>query len=330
MSRIEALPGLDPAAYRNHALHGAGIDWVEKNCYADLWVEFLHTLGLEPRAMLPFTVAIDFEGDQWTFFKPPLAELRDLYGIDVQELTVWKPLIEHVAQHLEAGKLISTETDAFWLPDTAGTDYRLKHTKTTIMVASLDVQERKLGYFHNAGYHELNGEDFVKVFRLDMPHDPAYMPQFAEMIRIDRMVHRGEEELAAMSMNLLRRHFAWRPATNPFTRFAMSMMRDLPVISEAGMEHYHLWAFATIRQAGAAYELLAQGLRWLGAQGLGDFSEAAARFESISRANTALILKGARAAHTGRALDVARLVTSMEKDWDEGMALIAKQLSSRA
>ena len=327
MSRIEALPGLDPAAYRNHGLHGAGINWVEKNCYVDLWVEFLHTLGLEPRAMLPFTVAMDFEGDQWTFFKPPLAELRDLYGIDVQELTVWKPLVEHVAEHLAAGKLISTETDAFWLPDTAGTDYRLKHTKTTIMIASLDAHARKLGYFHNAGYHQLGGDDFVRVFRLDMSHDPAYMPQFAEMIRIDRMTRRGEDELAAMSMELLRRHFAWRPRTNPFTRFAVGMMEDLPVISEAGMAHYHLWAFATIRQAGAAFELLASNLRWLQAHRLGDFSQATSHFESISRANTALILKGARAAHTGRALDVARLVSSMEKDWDEGMALIAGRLA---
>ena len=327
MSRIEALPGLDPAAYRNHALHGAGIDWVEKNCYADLWVEVLHALGLEPRAMLPFTAAIDFEGDQWTFFKPPLAELRDLYGIDVQELTVWKPLIEHVAEHLAAGKLISTETDAFWLPDTAGTDYRLKHTKTTIMVASLDVEARKLGYFHNAGYHQLEGEDFARVFRLGMPEDPAYMPQFAEVIRIDRMVRRSEDELAGISMALLRRHFAWRPVTNPFTRFAQSMIDDLPRISEAGMAHYHLWAFATIRQAGAAYELLAMNLRWLGEHGHGDFSEAAAHFEAISRANTALILKGARAAHTGRALDVARLVCSMEGDWDAGMALVAKRLA---
>ena len=42
--------------------------------------------------MLPFTVAIDFEGDQWTFFKPPHDELCDLYGLDVQELNVWRPL----------------------------------------------------------------------------------------------------------------------------------------------------------------------------------------------------------------------------------------------
>ena len=75
-------------------------------------------------AIMPFTLAIDFEGDQWTFFKPPHDELRDLYGIDVQELNCWRPLIDHAEEHLAAGKLISTEADAWWLPDIAGTDYR--------------------------------------------------------------------------------------------------------------------------------------------------------------------------------------------------------------
>src|SRR3954462_9463178 len=88
MASIAVLPGLAPESYRRHPLHGEGAAWPEKNCYADLWIAFLHTLGLEPLALMPFTVAVDFEGDQWTFFKPSLDELRSLYGVDVQELTV--------------------------------------------------------------------------------------------------------------------------------------------------------------------------------------------------------------------------------------------------
>ena len=79
--------------------------WVEKNCYVDIWIEVIHALGLEPTAMLPFVLALDFEGDQWTFFKPPHDELRDLYGIDVQELNVWSPLAEHCQVQLAEGKL---------------------------------------------------------------------------------------------------------------------------------------------------------------------------------------------------------------------------------
>ena len=100
--------------FARHALHGEACVWVEKNCYADVWIELLHTLKLEPLALMPFTLAADFEGDHWTFFKPPLPDLQKLYGIDVQELNVWRPLIEHAAEHLAAGKFISTEADAFW------------------------------------------------------------------------------------------------------------------------------------------------------------------------------------------------------------------------
>ena len=65
-----AIPGLDPAHYRRHAIHGEDRGWAETNCYTDVMVELVHSAGHEPEAMLAFTLAIDFEGDQWTFFKP--------------------------------------------------------------------------------------------------------------------------------------------------------------------------------------------------------------------------------------------------------------------
>ena len=77
---------LDAENYPRHPLHDQARLWVEKNCYVDVWLELVHALGCDPMAMLPFVVAIDFEGDQWTFYKPPHGEMRDLYGIDVQEL----------------------------------------------------------------------------------------------------------------------------------------------------------------------------------------------------------------------------------------------------
>ena len=71
MSSYSVIPGLTQATYSRHALHGEGVIWPEKNCYADLWIELLHAQKLAPEAMLPFVLAVDFEGDQWTFFKPP-------------------------------------------------------------------------------------------------------------------------------------------------------------------------------------------------------------------------------------------------------------------
>ena len=132
----------------------------------DLIVEMAHALGLDPVAMLPYTLAVDFEGDQWTFFKPCFAELYDLYGFDIQELAISRPLAEHVVEQVEAGRAVLVEVDSWFLPDTAGTAYQLAHAKTTIGVNRIDLGANRMGYFHNAGYFEVEGEDFRRVLRI--------------------------------------------------------------------------------------------------------------------------------------------------------------------
>ena len=69
------IPLLDRRDARLGRIHRADRDWAETNCYVDIWIELLHAWGFEPIAALPFTFGIDFEGDQWTFYKPPLADL---------------------------------------------------------------------------------------------------------------------------------------------------------------------------------------------------------------------------------------------------------------
>ncbi len=322
MSALSVLPHLDPATYQRHRLHADARDWVEKNCYVDIWIEALHALGCEPLAVLPFTAAIDFEGDQWTFFKPPHAELRDLYGIDVQELNVWRPLIEHAAEHLAAGRFICTEADAFWLPDTSGTDYRRTHTKSSVILNQLDVERRTLGYFHNAGYYCLAGEDFTRTFRLDAAPDPTFMPLFAELVKIDTLTRRSPPELAALSRELWRRHMRCRPKDNPVRRFQQRFERDLPALQAAGLNHYHAWAFATTRQLGAAFEAAAQNLKWLMTHGHPGVAEAALAFAQISDAAKSFILKGARAASSKRAFAGGSMFDSMANAWDTGMRVV--------
>jgi hypothetical protein len=73
MSPAEVLFDLHPSDYKPHALHGFDRDFRESNCYVDVCIGVLHALGLEPTACLAFTLASEFEGDQWTFFKPPHA-----------------------------------------------------------------------------------------------------------------------------------------------------------------------------------------------------------------------------------------------------------------
>lgn len=300
---------LDATAYARHALHAEDRVWVEKNCYVDIWIETIHAAGCEPMAMLPFVVALDFEGDQWTFFKPKHDELWDLYGIDVQELNCWRPLLDHAQEHLGAGKLISTEADAWWLPDTSGTDYRRQHTKSTIVLNELDAGARRLGYFHNAGYYLLEGEDFEKTF------EPPVMPFFAELVRIDRLVQRQVAELKSLSGTLLARHLAHRPRTNPVARFAERFARDLPELQQRGLAHYHAWAFATVRQLGAAAELMSLYLRWLAGPDGGQFAPAAAAYDVISTGAKAFILKAARAVNSKKPFDPSATFAEWAQAW---------------
>ena len=314
MGRLAVLPGLRAADHRGHALHGADRIWVEKNCYTDLWIELLHAQGLEPRACLSFVFGMDFEGDQWTFFKPPLSDLRALYGIDVQELTVWRPMLAHAIEHLGAGKLLSVEADAFWLPDTAGTDYQNAHSKTTIVLNELDLAARRLGYFHNAGYYTLDGQDFTQLFDV-----PAALPPYTEVIRLDRIVRRPEAELRAISGALFDAHLAWRPRSNPIARFRERFEADLPVLQREGLASYHRYAFAGIRQLGAGFELAADYVRWALPAAA---DEAAIAFDLIAQHSKTLILKAARSVNSGRPLAAEPLFGEMAQAWQHGMAVL--------
>lgn len=287
---------LDASAYQRHALHSEERAWVEKNCYFDIWIEMVHAVGCEPYAMCPVVVSLDFVGDQWTFFKPAHTDLWELYGLDVQELNCWRPLLDQAVEHLAAGRLISTEADAWWLPDVSGTDYRRQHTKSTIVLNALDVEKQRLGYFHNAGYFVLEGEDFVKTFRLDVdPPDPAFMPFFAETVDTKRVVRRDDAALRALSGAMLKKHLARRPADNPVARFAARFAKDLPELQQKGLGYYHAYAFATVRQLGSSAELMARYLEWLGA---GQFAPAIAAYDELSGLAKSFILKAARAVNS--------------------------------
>jgi hypothetical protein len=312
--------GLDVASYTRHALHAEGCAWVEKNCYVDLWIELLHAAKLEPLAMLPFTLASDFDGEQWTFYKPPHADLRSLYGVDVQEMNVFKPLLQHATFHASHGRLVLTEADAFWLPDTRGTDYRTQHTKTTIAIESIDLTRRQLAYFHNAGYYELSGEDFTGLLRVDAAPDPTFMPLFAELASFERVKRLSAGALAERSRVLLREWLSERPKTNPVERFGQHLQQQLDELRARGLAFYHAFAFATIRQCGSAYELAGAYLRWLDAQLGGAYGGAANDVETISTGMKALILKGARAVSSQKPVDFGPMFLEMSERWDAAMS----------
>jgi len=315
--RATAL-ALDPALYQRNPLHGETVQWMEKNCYFDVWIELIHALGCDPIAIVPAVAALDFEGDQWTFFKPPHDELRELYGIEVTELNAWRPMLEHALEHLPHGKFISVEADAFWLPDVSGTDYRTNHVKSTIVLVDVDTEAKRLRYFHNASFWELEGEDFERVFEPPFPG----LPFFAELVRVDRLVRRPPAELAAISRRYLRRHLDRRPADNPIERFRARFERELTSLQDKGLAHYHAWAFATLRQLGAASELMSGYVRWLVENDAALAADAAAllpaaeAYERISTGAKTFILKAARAVNAKRPLDAGPTFDDWSAAWN--------------
>ena len=314
MTRLQALDG-----HQSHPLHTDDRAWKETNCYVDLWIELLHALGLDPVAGLAFTAGADFEGDQWTFFKYPLEDLRALYGLEVHELNIWRSLVHHIDEQVGQGRPVIVEVDAFYLPDTAGVSYQLDHTKTSIAVQEIDIERRRLGYFHGPGYFRLEGADFTGAFRLDRAGDPAVLPPYVEVVKLHALERPGKAALDLRARALLSQHLARRPATNPFGRYHDRFARDVEWLKGEPLAMFHLYAFATLRQLGANYELLATFLRSLGE------AEAAAPFEEITGLSKTLMLKTARAVTNKKPADLSALLAPMEDAWARGMDLLARQ-----
>jgi hypothetical protein len=320
---------IDANTYLRHPLHCADRAWPESNCYVDLWVELLHTAGAEPLAALPVALTVDLEGDQWTFFKFPLADLDALYGVTVFELNVWRSLQAQVEEQLVLGRPAIVEVDAFYLPDTSGTSYRSQHVKTSIGIQALDSDDRRLGYFHNAGYYELAGEDFAGLFRLE-GHltDPEYLPPYVEVAKLGNRQPLTGRALHEASIALLRSHLAQRPLTNPFCRYATRFRNDLEWLIDEPLSSFHNYAFATLRQCGAAFELGAAYIRWLESGGECGLEPAAASCARIAATAKTLQFKTARAVHSHRPFDVSPMLDEMIEAWDDTMTTLEARYGS--
>jgi len=312
---------LDPVGYARHPVHEGERVWPESNCYVDLWLGLLHAFGVEPLAGLAFTVGADLEGDQWTFFKFPPGDLYALYGIEIFELNVWRSLPAHAAEQLTLGRPVIVEVDAFYLPDTAGTSYQTQHTKTSIAIQAMNHDFQRLGYFHNAGYFELAGDDYAGIFRLEAPRmDAERLAPYVEVAKLDARPPLAGRELVAASLALLRGHLRRRPSENPFRRYATRFTEDLAWLAAEPLATFHAYAFATLRQCGASFELAATYLRWLEAQGEDGLGPAAAAFDHIASSAKDLQFKTARVVNGRPLFDPVPKITSMADAWDQAMA----------
>ncbi len=237
-------------------------DWPETSCYLDLWATLVGQWGGEPRAMAAFVLTIDWEGDQFTFLKPPAADLQALYGVTVQELSRFGSVEQQVVLQLARKRIVLLEVDSYYLPDTQATSYRRQHTKTTIGITALDPHRQTLHYVHNAGVFSLDGEDYAGLFR---PAEPG-LPLFAEIAKMSEELPQGQV-LQAAAMTSLRQALAHVPTACPIQAMQAGFETQIADLLEqpSGFDD---WAFNTLRQLGAGFERLGGFAGWLAECGL--------------------------------------------------------------
>ncbi|MCW2967147.1 MAG: hypothetical protein JWM71_919 [Solirubrobacteraceae bacterium] len=311
-----SLLGLDPATYQPHEIHVGDRAYTETNCYTDILIELLHARGDEPLAAMGFAVRMDFEGDQWTFFKPPPEDLEALFGVDIHEMQPYRPLPDQIAEQLANGRSMIVELDSWYLPDTASTAYRRDHVKSSAVMEAIDPAGQRLRYFHNSSLYELQGEDYRGVFRIGEFSDDV-LPPYAELVRFDAGPRLEGEALRSAARDRLRHHLARRPQTNPFTRFGARLAADLPALLEGDVELYHAYAFATVRMVGSAFEILASHVDWLTG---GEGAEAAGELRGLVDGSKVLSFKLARR----RPFDASAAVAEMAAGWERAMDALAR------
>ena len=319
----QILP-LHPDSYQRHRIHTQERDWAETNCYVDIWIELLHAHGHEPVAALPYTLAIDFEGDQWTFFKFPLADIYELYGIDVQELAIWQPLVKHIEEQVRLGRPVLVELDSYFLPDTAGMAYKLAHVKSTVAVNEIDIEKQHLGYFHGQGYYHLSGDDFVDVLRLRNEPDPSILSPYVEIAKLRSTQPLAAGELYQRSLKLLQRQIGLLPVENPFIKFKSRFVQDLQWLTQADLDKFHQYSFATLRQFGACFELAANYLSWLGEQGEQGLEQAMQSIKSISETAKVYQFQLARAVSRKKELDLTP-IDDMANHWQQATGILKQK-----
>ncbi|HEY5261707.1 MAG TPA: DUF1839 family protein [Solirubrobacteraceae bacterium] len=318
-SGFVSLLGLHPASHHSHSLHAPERAYVETNCYTDILIEFVHARGGEPLAMMGCVLRVDFEGDQWTFFKPFPEDVERLYGIDIHEMQPYRPLPQQISEQIAAGRTLIVELDSWYLPDTAATSYRNEHVKSSVVAEAIDAAGERLRYFHGPGYFELEGEDYRGVFRLGRPFSDDVLPPYTELVRLDAGPNLQGDTLREAARELLVAHIAQRPQQNPFTRFGAQLEADLPRLLAGDHAGYHDYAFATVRMVGSAFEVGASHVAWL----LGDDGAlATAAMARIVEGCKILSFKLARR----RTFEPAPAIQELASSWEEAFAALENVL----
>lgn len=251
------------AAHIPHVLHTGQRLWNRANSYASLWIELLHGWGFEPLAALACTVALEFDGDQFTVLSLPADDLKVLYGVTTFRLAIYDRLEAHIDKQTDAGNVVLTDVDTFHLPDVPSL-YGTLHGPTLVGIDRLDMAACTASYYRQGRHYELGGDDYRGVFR-----QPALVEGYHDaLIRHVECAKRAfppvsDEALAAVSVQLLRRHLSRVPQRSPIAAFRSTLVSALEKLANGGETFRHSFAYGTLSQIGSHFELFTAYLQWL-------------------------------------------------------------------
>ena len=129
----------------------------------------------------------------------------------------------------------------------------------------------------------------------------------------------SDEQILAVSEQLLRHHLRRRPVENPVSAFAKVFPAQVEEISTRDFGFFHLYAFNTLRQLGANFELFSSYLDWLAGQGRTEMSEGAESARAISTTCKTVQFKLARAVMRKKFDGLADGLIPAAEAWDRLM-----------
>ena len=199
--------------------------------------------------------AIDFEGDQWTFFKPPPEDLERLFGIDIHEMQPYRPLPRadrradrrRPDDHRRARLVVSAGHGGDQLSQRARQDARS-------VAEAIDREAERLALLPQHQPPRARGRGLPRRLppRARVLRPTSCPPTPSSCASTPGRALRGDE-LREAARELLAR--APRPPSRdepvrPLRRRSSS--RDLPRLLAGDAADYHDYAFATVRMAGVS------------------------------------------------------------------------------
>src|SRR4029077_102327 len=96
--------------------------------------------------------------------------------------------------------------------------------------------------------------DYAGLFGIGRDN-PDVLPPYVELVKLDGVRHLEYDALLDKARELVRLHLSRRPTTNPVQRFRKRLETDIDWLRADGIDTFHQYAFATLRQFGSSVEL---------------------------------------------------------------------------